>query len=265
MSSEKSYYENKEHWEPDAYLNEADERKRFLESLEQIPEDIDSLLDVGCGNGAFLKFLEEENKNLRLNGLERSQISISKALCRTSITEGRAEKMPFQDNEFDIVCSLEAIEHFPFKIYEDSLSEIARIAKKYILISVPYNERRFHTQCPYCSCAFTPSYHMRSYDENNLENLFSGFQLTSFKKVMVKDYLLGDSLRQLKPQITYPWQGGFVCPQCAYSSSGSSPVNSVPQPKPTSGGLKQGLKSAVKALLPKVQRAKWILALYQSA
>jgi len=60
MNSEQQYYENPDLWTSDRYG--ASDRERIATLAEKLPPDVTSLLDVGCGNGLFLKHLSSLKK-----------------------------------------------------------------------------------------------------------------------------------------------------------------------------------------------------------
>jgi 2-polyprenyl-3-methyl-5-hydroxy-6-metoxy-1,4-benzoquinol methylase len=47
----------------------------------------------------------------------------------------RAENLPFADNEFDLACAIEVLEHVPNP--EHTVAEMARCAGRHLLVSVP--------------------------------------------------------------------------------------------------------------------------------
>ena len=65
----------------------------------------------------------------------------SKAQWRTrgranlEFVAGRAEELPFGDDEFDLVAAIETLEHVPDP--ERTLAEMARVARRHLLVSVP--------------------------------------------------------------------------------------------------------------------------------
>jgi len=50
-----------------------------------------------------------------------------------SVTE-----LPFEDNSFDVACAFEVLEHLPYDLFDTALSELARVSKKDVLISLPH-------------------------------------------------------------------------------------------------------------------------------
>ena len=64
-------------------------------------------LDVGCGNGAFLKFVASESPNLNLHGIDLSDTAKDKAIA---FHQGDFLTFDF-GARFDAIVSLAVIEH----------------------------------------------------------------------------------------------------------------------------------------------------------
>ena len=47
-------------------------------------------------------------------------------------------KLPFPDKSFDISCAFEVLEHLPFDRFQPAFSELARVARSHVLISLPH-------------------------------------------------------------------------------------------------------------------------------
>lgn len=100
------------------------------------------ILDVGCGDGVLLSFIEKKlnGYSLGLYGVDLSQKAIS--VAQNKIKNGHFHKssvykLPFQENTFDVIVSTDVIEHVsrPKKM----LKEIKRVAKENgnIIIGTP--------------------------------------------------------------------------------------------------------------------------------
>jgi SAM-dependent methyltransferase len=50
---------------------------------------------------------------------------------------GSITAMPFADGAYDVVCAFQVLEHFPYETSLDAFAEIARVANRHILISLP--------------------------------------------------------------------------------------------------------------------------------
>lgn len=94
-----------------------------------------TVLDIGCGDGLFLKMLKE--KGITGEGLDVSPEAV--AQCKRAGLAASVysvdEPLPFPDGAFDTVVLLDVLEHVYFP--ERLLAEAARVARKSVIISVP--------------------------------------------------------------------------------------------------------------------------------
>lgn len=103
------------------------------------------VLDLGFGSGILEDYFLIKKKKISIEGLDISLKSVNKAnnkFKNWSFKVGLAEKLPYMDQKFDYVISLEVLEHIvPGKtLYV--LKEINRVLidKGIFIISVPLNE-----------------------------------------------------------------------------------------------------------------------------
>ena len=260
-TNEEKHYESQLQWTESRFSNEH-ELKRFMVTEQVIPDDVISLLDIGCGNGAFLEHLEKYRINLKLQGIERSNTALESAVCKAPIFEGSVDSLSFDNGSFDIVSALEVIEHLPFTVYEAALKELERISKEYILISVPYRENRVKALCPYCKCEFNPDYHLRIFSEEDLDDLFDEFKPISKEIVYIKDYWLLSEIRRLKWKFSKRWRSDFLCPQCGFNSNDDSQI--IASNKASATASEGSLKALGKKIIPNKNVPFWIVALYQN-
>jgi SAM-dependent methyltransferase len=252
IASEAGYYEEGSIWHPSRY-SRADEQLRYERAADLVPADVESLLDVGCGNGAFLEYLEaHRHKDMRLRGVERSAAAISAAICRSPIDTGSIHELPYPDRSFGAVAGLEVLEHLPEPIYKASLRELSRVAGQYVLISVPYRERRRRVTCPVCSCRFQPSYHMRSFSESTFATLVPDFRIDTLVVLSVKDYLGAGLLRSAYRLLARgdDMPPGSLCPQCGHRQPRDRAISPLLV-------ARMALRQRFKERLPRSHRRKW--------
>ncbi|MGC8947528.1 MAG: class I SAM-dependent methyltransferase [Anaerolineae bacterium] len=230
--------------------------KRARMALEWLPVEADSVLDLGCGNGIFINQVSG-----RLGvGVDRSLAALR--YVRVPRCQADARALPFADHSFDVVVAMELIEHLPVPIYPAALAEMARVARCYLLLTVPYREDLTvgHIICPSCGCHFHPSGHVRRFDRPDLERLFSpyGFSPVRIEGIIPREVLRWPRLRRmlarLRGRVGFPQDA--VCPQCGYMS----PAASSPGPAPRRSGR---MKVWGRRLWPRQRTYFWWMALYR--
>ena len=109
--------------------NEERHNRIFMEILSRLPKQSNSILDVGCGNGGLLKFLNENyNKKTLLIGVDFSFEMLKCAKDASFVcVNASAEKIPFNANSFDAVVSSLCFHHLPNRA--KALSEIMQVLK----------------------------------------------------------------------------------------------------------------------------------------
>lgn len=119
--------------------------KNFYYSLISLakPLKAESILDAGCGEGFTMNKLRENGIGIKIEGIEYSKEAIAfgkKLFPDLIIKQGSVYELPYKDNSFDLIICTEVLEHLenPSK----ALREMLRVAKKYLIISVP-NEPLF--------------------------------------------------------------------------------------------------------------------------
>lgn len=207
----KNYYNQSFLWDR-SLLPEDLDKLHILNKI--IPEDVKTILDVGCGNGAVTNLLPD---TFEITGIDFSEEAL-KHFKHTKVL-GDAGKLPFEDASFDMVITMDTLEHIKPDIYKQSLAEIERVSKKYILVICPHNEKLYErqTRCEFCETVFHVHWHLRSIKAKDLLGAFDSFrpEMYSFfggKWVYSKNKLF-TKLRQV---VGDQWTNfhGAVCPMC---------------------------------------------------
>ncbi|MBN2281771.1 MAG: class I SAM-dependent methyltransferase [Candidatus Marinimicrobia bacterium] len=106
--------------------------RQYFESVN-FADNINAL-DIGCGGGAFVKYLSKTIKTGKIFGVDHSveMVTLAKTTNRKAIEQGTVEilrssvlNMPFENDTMDIVTALETIQFWPR--LTDSLKEVFRI------------------------------------------------------------------------------------------------------------------------------------------
>ncbi len=231
------------------------EKKRINTTINLIPENVKSLLDVGCGDGRIVNCLA--GKYEKIYGLDISHNALEKV--KTNKIHGSLEKLPFLDNSFDILLCTEVLEHLPYPIYKKAIKEIERVSKKYILVTVPYNENLDirMIKCPECGGLSHEWRHLRSFDRKKLKNLFNGFEILQTKTQLAEEFMFSKTLLMMGKYLNIYKQfpNKSICPQCGYSHQKEIELTPIT--------LKTKIINSFKKILPLRKSGGWIMVLYQ--
>ena len=94
-----------------------------------------TMLDIGCGGGATLRRLLKRSKNAKVYGIDISEESVAKAKKvnakvldkQVFVCQGSAEKLPYEDEMFDLVTAVETVYFWPNLL--NCLQEVRRVLK----------------------------------------------------------------------------------------------------------------------------------------
>lgn len=121
--------------------------KRLQAGFEQSLDELfgkaapGSLLDVGCGEAHHThQWAQQLGESVRVVGIDLDDETLKgfweqRTAPNLEYKILKAENMPFDDNEFEVATAIEVLEHVPDPAH--TISEMARVASKYLLVSVP--------------------------------------------------------------------------------------------------------------------------------
>jgi len=265
----REYYEQSALWERDLY-EDAHEAARITDVIAAIPPDTRSILDAGCGNGAFLNRLLDQppGRFERLAGLDASMEALKHV--RTERRPGSVSELPFDDSSFDLVTAMEVLEHLPQPDFQAAIKEIRRVSRRYILVTVPnaQNLAQALVMCPMCCCCFNPAFHVRSFDADGLRDLFAGCRPLRIAEIGPRSRrrLYGRTLRHALRLFSgsCPPRATAVCPQCGFQQ-GDDTTCTARSPgiaRPVARALLT-LNRLVTEFAPRRSVSTWLLALYE--
>lgn len=136
-------YELPYHWflKPDDYYGRVYfGYMRIITGLIKTKNTKINILDAGCGDGRLL--CELKNENTCLYGIDYSGKAIEYAKIMIPEAEcvvGSVQTLPYQNDFFDVVCSVEVFEHIIPTLLEDVVCEVCRVMKRggVFIMSVP--------------------------------------------------------------------------------------------------------------------------------
>jgi SAM-dependent methyltransferase len=97
-----------------------------------------SVLDVGCAKGFMMHDLAELIPGITVKGVDISEYAIENAIedMKPHVHVANAVELPFPDNSFDVVISINTVHNLDKEECGKALQEIQRVSKKNAYITV---------------------------------------------------------------------------------------------------------------------------------
>jgi SAM-dependent methyltransferase len=97
-----------------------------------------SILDVGCAKGFMLHDFKELMPNATVAGIDISEYAIGNAIetVKPFVRVGNASKLPYEDNAFDLVISINTVHNLPLIECKQARSEIQRVTRSHAFVVV---------------------------------------------------------------------------------------------------------------------------------
>jgi ubiquinone/menaquinone biosynthesis C-methylase UbiE len=164
---------------------------RLKFAVDMVSPDTKSILDIGCGEGHFIKIISERYP-AKLVGLDISKDNIDYArrlVPKARFIAGDASKLPFIAHSFDCIILLEVLDHFERE--NTVLSEVKRVLKKdgEIILSVPDTNKMLWNVGWYIWTHIIGrkwlGAHKRNFNEGSIRRTLekSGFKVIEIKRV----------------------------------------------------------------------------------
>ncbi len=159
--------------------------------IEWIPEDVQTIVDVGCGNGVITNVL---GSHYNVTGVDRSEHALESV--ETKKLSASADSIPLPDQSFDMVFSSELLEHLNDELLKGTIAEMKRLSKKYVFITVPNDENpdKLSIRCPECKYVYNSPNHLRRFKAGDFPTLFPEHKI-------LKTLAFGSKVRYYNPTI----------------------------------------------------------------
>ena len=96
------------------------------------------VLDVGCGKGFMMHDLKESVPGIEVRGIDISDYAISNCIetVKDQVMVANAQELPFEDNSFDVVISINSVHNLIQDDCAKALKEIERVSRRFSFITV---------------------------------------------------------------------------------------------------------------------------------
>ena len=97
-----------------------------------------SIADIGCAKGFLLYDLKELMPKARVAGIDISEYACQNSMgsVRPVICAGNAKDLPWPDQSFDLVLSINTLHNLELSECRQALSEIQRVSREYAYVVV---------------------------------------------------------------------------------------------------------------------------------
>jgi hypothetical protein len=127
--------------QPEQYFQSYDSAGRFQSYWAQIEYVLkfhcEPVLEIGIGNETVTNYLRNRHVEIVTLDLD-SRLGPDIA--------GSITALPFRDNSFGTAMACQVLEHLPFECFADCLRELARVSRRYAVISLPHAGKAWQYQ-----------------------------------------------------------------------------------------------------------------------
>lgn len=171
------------------------ERQRFKETLDFLPA-AGTVLEIGFNDMRMSRLLAERHDVYGID-LPRPVDKEIQSRYDLKLSHASIENLPFSDNSFDLVVCAQVLEHLPESVLTKGARELARVARHWVFVSVPYRQRVWNENYKCVQCGFIGHCmeHLHYFDEPDLLTLFPDWRLEKIE--------LAGSQRGYAPDVLY--------------------------------------------------------------
>lgn len=119
---------DKSHYDFESYMTLTRWSSTWYQVRECLALRPKRVLEIGPGRGLF-------KATMALYGVPVETVDVDPALKPDHVAS--CLHLPFENDSYDVVCAFQMLEHLPFERSVAAFSEMARVARSHVLISLP--------------------------------------------------------------------------------------------------------------------------------
>lgn len=140
---------NNEFWNKYANENESKFNEEFAKFIRDLAVSLrcKSILEIGCGTGIDLRLFPE---TVEVHGVDLNDVALNIAkqkLSKFDFKKASIIDLPFENSSIDFIFTHQLLNYLEDDILEKGISEIYRVAGKYIVNCERYNESERQIDC----------------------------------------------------------------------------------------------------------------------
>lgn len=220
-----------------------------------------SVLEIGARDSYITRLLAETFEQVVSLDLDRPEPVSPNVVC----VKGDVRALQWGANQFDLVLCSEVLEHVPSVDLEHACSELARVAKRSVLIGVPFEQdlRVARTRCARCGAINPPYGHVNRFTRRRLDRLFPSMWAVAEEEIgwtRERTNAVSSALMQLAG---HPWGTYDQDEPCVSCGGAIGPPPRASIPARAMASLAWRIDALERALSR--TRPKWLHVLYQKA
>lgn len=123
----KDYFKDDEYWKE--HINKDLENDLWIEDYKEFLSNHGTCLDLGCGIGQYSKWFMNQGYEVISSDISNIALDKVREFNSNVVNVDMREKLPFDDNKFDVVFANLSIHYFSDSDTKNLMNEIKRILK----------------------------------------------------------------------------------------------------------------------------------------